>query len=215
VPFRLNLNGEITDTSTALESAKENSNNMALEHYFTYQAIYLCLTGDYQKFLDMVKKARDTHLTSEVWLYFFEGVSALARARDTRGPARQKMVSAGRKAAKMVRNLSRLCHENFGSKHALLDAEIAALKGRSTRAISLYNLSIELAKEQGFLMEEGLAYERLGRFQLTLGSHAVAVPYFESARRAYDQWGAQPLVACLDKQLAMLDRSSSQLPVSK
>jgi hypothetical protein len=98
---------------------------------------------------------------------------------------------------------------NFGNKHALVEAEWEALLRRSQTALYLFNQSITLAKSQGFVQEEGLAYERLAQYHCFLGHCATATPYVECARVAYTQWGAQTLVNRMDKLLAKYNNDHS------
>jgi hypothetical protein len=105
--------------------------------------------------------------------------------------------------------LARSCYSNFGNKVALLEAEAAALTGKTTLALSRYNTAIKLAKKEGFLSEEGLAYDRLGQYHCILGSVQGAAPFFEGARSAYQRWGAKTLVECMEKWIASLGGSST------
>jgi predicted ATPase len=56
------------------------------------------------------------------------------------------------------------CPENFENLAALVGAEIARLEGRELDAERLYEQAIRLAGEQGFIQNQGLAYELGVRF---------------------------------------------------
>jgi len=51
----------------------------------------------------------------------------------------------------------------FADKHALVLAEIARLEGRDLEAMRQYEQGILLAREHGFVQNEGLAYEVAAR----------------------------------------------------
>ena len=63
---------------------------------------------------------------------------------------------------------------SFGDKHALVSAEIARLEGRELDAMRLYEEAIALAREHGFVQNEGLAHERAARFYAARGFETIA-----------------------------------------
>jgi PAS domain S-box-containing protein len=82
------------------------------------------------------------------------------------------------------------CPENFANRVALVGAEIARLDGRELEAERLYEQAIRSARAQGFLQNEGLAYELAARFYAARGFEAFADLYLRKARHCYQQWGA-------------------------
>jgi predicted ATPase len=201
-PYPLDLSGDVKDAETACRIAEAEHNKMALEHFYWYRAMYHCLLGEFQKSLDMAKKSREMHTNAEVWLTFFEGISSLALARSSVGWAQQSMVATGRRAAKYMKRLSGT--SNFAAKESLLAAEIATLEGKTVRALACFDDAIKFARTEGFLLEKSLAYDRLAEYHRFLGSGQQALPFFECARDAYHQWGAQRLVIEMEKKLALL-----------
>ena len=69
------------------------------------------------------------------------------------------------------------CPENFANRAALVGAEIARLDGRELEAERLYEQAIRLAREQGFVQNEGLAYELAARFYAARGFEEIAHLY--------------------------------------
>jgi PAS domain S-box-containing protein len=78
----------------------------------------------------------------------------------------------------------------FGDKHALVSAEIARLEGRDADAIRLYEQAIRLARENGFVQNEGTAQEVAARFYATHGAESIAHACLREARHCYLRWGA-------------------------
>jgi tetratricopeptide (TPR) repeat protein len=74
-PLPLNLTGEIVDAESAFNSALKENNNVALEHFYAYRAIYYCLLGKHQESLELAKKSLDSGTNVEIWTPFFEGMS--------------------------------------------------------------------------------------------------------------------------------------------
>lgn len=82
------------------------------------------------------------------------------------------------------------CDANFGSRLALLDAELAHLERRFVDAEELFELAIRKGREQGFVQLEAMAFEAAGRFYLSRGLQLIADTYFDKARECYERWGA-------------------------
>ena len=78
----------------------------------------------------------------------------------------------------------------FGDKHALVSAEIARLEGRELNAERLYEKAIQLAREHGFVQNEGLTHEVAARFYAARGFETTAHAYLRNARDCYFRWGA-------------------------
>jgi hypothetical protein len=98
----------------------------------------------------------------------------------------------------------------FADKHALVSAEIARLEKRDADAMRLYEQAIHLAREYGFVQNEGLAHELAARYYLARGLETVGYAYLRSARNCYDRWGALGKVKQLDERYPhLLDERDS------
>ncbi|MBF0317418.1 MAG: AAA family ATPase [Nitrospirae bacterium] len=82
------------------------------------------------------------------------------------------------------------CKENFLHKYYLISAEIARITGQGMDAVDLYEQSIQLAKESGFIQVEALANELMARFWLQEGNINIASPYMNESIYGYSLWGA-------------------------
>ena len=89
--------------------------------------------------------------------------------------------------------------ENFADRAALLGAEMARLEGRELDAMGLYEEAIRLAREHGFVQNEGLANELAARFHAGRGFETIAQAYLGQARSCYLRWGAEGKVRQLDR----------------
>ena len=97
----------------------------------------------------------------------------------------------------------------FGDKHALVSAEIARLEGRDADAMRLYEQAIQSARENGFVQNEGLAYEVAARFYAARGFETIAHAYLRNARHCYLRWGALGKVRQLDQPYPQLREDSA------
>jgi predicted ATPase/PAS domain-containing protein len=92
----------------------------------------------------------------------------------------------------------------FGDKHVLVSAEIARLEGRALDAMQLYEQAIQLAREHGFVQNEGLAHELAAQYCLARSLEAAGYAYLRNARNCYDRWGALGKVKQLDERYPRL-----------
>jgi len=123
-------------------------------------------------------------------------ITSMQRSRERPRRILQLRMSDGEYSEALAEHHKRLalwaetCAENFANRAALVGAEIARLEGRELEAERLYEQAIRSAREQGFLQNEGLAYELAARFYATRGFESFAELYLRSARDCYQRWGA-------------------------
>lgn len=116
---------------------------------------------------------------------FLEGLAAAALSRT------QKL--EGKRARQILDKLKSNRHvtcRNFDNKIALMEAEMATSRGDRVVAKAKYEESAEMAHQDGFLHEEALAYELLGRALLRWEELQQGCDFLESAKSLYGQWGA-------------------------
>jgi PAS domain S-box-containing protein len=99
----------------------------------------------------------------------------------------------------------------FADKHALVSAEIARIEGRDLEAMRLYDDAVRAARENGFVQNEGIAYELAARFYEARGFDLIAEAYLRKARYSYLRWGAAGKVRKLDELYPQL-REIETLP---
>jgi predicted ATPase/signal transduction histidine kinase/GAF domain-containing protein/CheY-like chemotaxis protein len=102
----------------------------------------------------------------------------------------------------------------FSDKHALISAEIARLEGRYGDAMGLYEQAIKLAREHGFVQNEGVAHEVAARFYAGRGVESIADTYLRNARHCYLRWGALGKVRQLERLHPWLAEESAASVVS-
>jgi hypothetical protein len=77
------------------------------------------------------------------------------------------------------------CPTTFLDKYILVAAEIARLEGREPDAMRLYERAIHAARENGFVHNEAIAYERASAFYRARGFDEFADIYLRNARHGY------------------------------
>jgi predicted ATPase/signal transduction histidine kinase/GAF domain-containing protein/ActR/RegA family two-component response regulator len=106
------------------------------------------------------------------------------------------------------------CPANFGNTTALVGAEIARIEGRHLDAERLYEESIRLAQEHGFIQNEAIAGELAARFYAARGLETIAHAYLRNARYCYLRWGADGKVRQLDESYPHLRAELSPTPTT-
>jgi PAS domain S-box-containing protein len=130
---------------------------------------------------------------------FYTGL-AQAAAYDASPPERRAMLARGLR--RQHHKLSIWCARvpaNFADRLALLAAEIARIEGRELEAEQLYEQSIRLAREAGFVQIEAIAAECAARFYEARSIGTVVLSYLAIARDCYLRWGADAKVRQLDE----------------
>ena len=102
----------------------------------------------------------------------------------------------------------------FGDKYTLVLAEIARIEKRDADAQRLYEQAIHLARENGFVQNEGLAHELAAQYYLAQGLETAGYAHLRNARNCYDRWGAHGKVKQLDERYPRLREGRTPAPSS-
>src|SRR5882672_3738015 len=132
------------------------------------------MLGDYAEALAAADKARPLLpvLAALILLvdYFYYTALAVAALYENSGADeqtrwRELLTAHGEQLREWANNYP----PTFGDKHALVSAEIARLERRDADAMRLYEQAIHLAREHGFVQNEGMAHEVAARFYAARG----------------------------------------------
>jgi signal transduction histidine kinase len=166
------------------------------------QARYLA--GEYAAAADALSKVQplggdpfSQHFEgAEFWFY---GALSHAASWDSAPPDEKLWHSEALKAHQHQLDIwARDCPETFENRATLVRAEIARIQGRELEAERLYEQAIRSAHENGFVHNEGLAYEVAARFYAALGFETFSNAYLQNARACYVRWGADGKVRQMD-----------------
>lgn len=211
--FIENMRGRTTHFSTFSD---ENFDERAFEAELTgdRMATMVCfywiiklqarfISGDYGLALAAADKAEpllwSAYAHIQLLDYHYYAALAIAAAY-TNAPADVQAGLYGRLSAhlKQLREWAQKCSVSFHDKHALVAAEVARLDGRELEAERLYEDAIRLARDNGFVHNEGIANECAAAFYRARGFETIALAYLRNARYCYLHWGAAGKVRQLD-----------------
>jgi predicted ATPase/signal transduction histidine kinase len=170
------------------------------------------LANDPAAALAAAEKAEPLLWTSRVVIehagyHFYGALARAASCKDACAPHFAALVEHHRQLEKWAE----VCSANFADRSALVGAEMARLEGCEIDAERLYERAIQLARAQGFVQNEGLAFELASGFYRTRGFEAFADTYLRAARRCYLRWGALGKVSQLDQLYPHLQEEMQQV----
>jgi PAS domain S-box-containing protein len=179
---------------------------------YSYQILKLearFLSGDFAEALAAAAKAKSLLGASAGQIqqldYFYYAALTVSALYEAASADQQQ---AWRKLLMEHREQLRGWAENypptFADKHTLVLAEIARLEKRDTDAPQLYEQAIHMARENGFVQNEGLAHELAAQYYLARGIETAGYAYLRNARNCYDRWGAIGKVKQLDERYPRL-----------
>jgi PAS domain S-box-containing protein len=164
--------------------------------------------SDYVSAIDAADKVEAWHATpaslslfilEEAEYHFYAALSRAARCEPLGPEPYAKYREALARHERQLRAWAATCPQNFEDRATLVGAEIARVEGRPLEAMDLYERAIVLARANGFVHNEALAYELAARFYAARGFEEVAHLYLGNARRGYLRWGADGKVRQLDQ----------------
>jgi tetratricopeptide (TPR) repeat protein len=194
----LSLSGSVVDSASACAQAQKEGNRHGESLFYVLRTIVCTFLGDYNRALAAGKKAREFMPYLDHRLSFYHGLSSFAAAWSATGRAQRKLVAFGIKTMKELQEGS----PNQQHMMVLLQAELAALRGKVQSALTLFGASIKAAQKERFVQTEGLAYERLAHYHRFLGIEPAATAYFARSRDCYRMWGAGAVVSRIEQYIA-------------
>jgi len=140
---------------------------------------------------------RSEPFVPEYW--FFLGLGAAAKARQSGGRQRRRLLRLMRRSMRRMRHFARFGPDNFLHQQLLLEAEHEFISGRPTRALPLYGQAAEVAQDQSYHHHAALAYERRAEWCLEANLPRDASSELGRAMNIYATWGAKAKIAQLQR----------------
>jgi PAS domain S-box-containing protein len=197
------------DEATFEAQLTGNRNPMLISSYWILKLEARFFSGDYAEALAAGDKTKQLLWASTPQIpvldYFYYAALTMAALYET-GSADQQ--AAWRELLRVHREQLGEWAENypptFNDKHTLVLAEIARIEKRDAHALGLYEQAIDLAHQQGFVQNEGLAHELAANYCVARNLKTAGYAHLRNARNCYDRWGAHGKVKQLDERYARL-----------
>ncbi len=170
---------------------------MVLNYFFDDYLLGLKNSEKAKKDLDAAKG-----LFQVVIFNFFDSLLRLAVYSDSSN--KKGIIKQVVKNQRQMKKWADNAPMNHLHKFYLIEAELARVKGESQKAIKFYKLSIEGARENKFIQEEGLANEIAAKYWLGQEMGDYAKVHMNKAHRCYKKWGAHAKVKHLENRYPQL-----------
>jgi len=200
----------------------ENTSRRApivMGRYWILKLMARLLSNDYAEAWSAAEKAKP--LLGAVMLmepklnYFYYAALTVAALYETASAEqRQAWRELLGEHQKQLREWAENYPPTFADKLALVSAEIARIEKRDVDALRLYEEAIDLARENGFVQNEGLAHELAAQYCLTRGLKTAGHAHLRDARSCYDRWGAHEKIKQLDERHPRLRVDRNQSPTA-
>ncbi|MBM4251550.1 MAG: GAF domain-containing protein [Deltaproteobacteria bacterium] len=197
----------ITDDE-AMQRVLEHQSAMVRNGYHMCRYMLFTILGRYEESVQEYKKASSFEWSTS-WLgYGFvynRTYASIARfAAMTRQTFSRMATLKMRPFLNLVKILAKRSPLYYGFSHHILGAEMARLRGQDALALREYQEARKWSTESGISSLQALAYERSGRYSLTLGDQYSGLAYLRKARNLFATSGSRAKVALLDAEFSAL-----------
>jgi PAS domain S-box-containing protein len=213
------LKGPLYDADQMLPQHIAANERSIIVNNYLHPTIFYYLFGEYRTALEWLKKTEpymDGGIGAFIHVMFamFDSLIHLALWDEFSQEERRKAAKRIAANQKKLKKWGRFSPANTLHKAALVDAELARVRGQIAQAREFYDEAARLAHVHKFRQDEALAYELAGKFYLERGMDGMTQHYLRLAHRAYQNWGAQAKVQHLEKLypgfVMQVDLSSSR-----
>jgi len=148
-----------------------------------------------EKYLTSVRGLIDVTL-----LNFYDSLANLAVYRKADSSQQKQIAKRVAANQKKMEKWANHVPENHLHKYHLVEAERQWILSQGSNSVDLYDQSISLARENGFIQDEALACELAGKFWLEQKKEHLADVYLRMSYHRYKQWGAKRKVRDLEER---------------
>ncbi|MEH2339977.1 trifunctional serine/threonine-protein kinase/ATP-binding protein/sensor histidine kinase [Nostoc sp.] len=198
------LSGSVYDVQTIRTLQEKAGDRTGLSFSYTNQLILCYLFENYAEaseaainaitYLDGVTSAAVVPI-----VYFYDALAQLSLYPTATAIEQKQIIKKVTSHQKKLKKWAHYAPMNHQHKFYLIEAERHRVLQQKNKAMELYDRSISLAKENGYIQEEALANELVAKLYLELGKEKVAQVYMQEAYYCYAKWGAKAKTDDLEK----------------
>ncbi|MEN9849362.1 MAG: hypothetical protein RL368_2102, partial [Pseudomonadota bacterium] len=216
------LIGDAYDERVMLPLHTQANDITALAFFYVHKVMLSCWFGQYELTVYYAEQIDSSGVTAlgvtgmnhNTILHFYSALARLVLLPVGSGKA-QYTKALKRDLAKM-KKWAKLGPSNNSHRLALIQAEQARLEKDDLKAMRYYQQAIELARENNYRQEEGLACERAALFWQQRAYPQIVMSYIREAYYSYQLWGATAKLTALQNRYPDwgLDEVVKKQPVS-
>jgi predicted ATPase/signal transduction histidine kinase len=215
------LEGESFKESEALPIFISSKNYSTLFWLYTAKAMLLYLFKDYSEAVEASQVGEQYKSSSTGMMVigqhnFYESLSLLAlNYHEPDENEEKRLIKKVSSNQNKMRKWAYHAPANYQHKYDLVEAGKARVLNKPAKAMELYDRAIKGAREQGFIHEEAIAYERAAEFYFSIGREEIGHFYLKNAHHCYTRWGAIAKVNALESEYPQILVSATHRIESK
>jgi predicted ATPase/signal transduction histidine kinase/putative methionine-R-sulfoxide reductase with GAF domain/predicted Ser/Thr protein kinase len=199
------LKGEMLDESEMLPVWIEQKSHTLVFCTLCCRMMLQYLFRDYSGALSSAELAQKFIQGGEGYIYiaeymFYHALSMLAACPEASGELKTEYLARVENIRERMELWAAHAPSNFLHKANLINAEKARVEGDTLEALEQYDRAIKGAKENGYITEEALAYERAAEFLFAIQKEEFASLYIRKARDCHRLWGASRMAEDIEKR---------------
>lgn len=203
------LNGDFFRETEILSVLQENNNFTSLFLFYSTKVQLSYLLKNFTEAVATISIAEEYEPASVGLIMssaysFYSCLSWLAHHLSSGSSEPAACLEKVSKSQQKLKIWAEYAPMNFLHKYHLVEAEKARVLGDYLQAMEYYDRAIKGAREQGYVQEEAIAYERAAEFYLWLGREEIGLLYLKNAHHCYSRWGATTKVKELEAEFPRL-----------
>ncbi|WP_347276196.1 hypothetical protein [Coleofasciculus sp. FACHB-542] len=123
-------------------------------------------------------------------LNFYHSLALLAHYPQVNDTEKQQYLNTVNTNQENMKHWAYYAPVNYQHKYDLVEAEKARILKQTSSAMELYEISIQRARQQGYIQEGALANELAAEFYFSRGREKLAQFYLTEAYYTFIRWGA-------------------------
>jgi PAS domain S-box-containing protein len=214
------LNGEFFEESIDQQGTSGESNDLLMFNQLCSKSMLQYLFADYQAAVVSAKQAEPLNRSSLGLYYrvshsYFYALSLLGLYHLVDEERQAECLELVTPLIARLRRWAAMSPINHAHQLALVEAELAHVKGHSGHAMEHFNLAKSLAQENGQAMDQAMVSEREAAFYHDIGRSDFAELALHKAVESYRSWGAIGKVEQLESRFKIPALSQASLLDSK
>jgi tetratricopeptide (TPR) repeat protein len=208
---RGSLNSIDYNEEEQLSFYQRENNNLGMYYYYLTKIRVSYFFGKYRECetpaKELYRLTKEKIATGSIYVpeaNFYASLAMAALYLYVPGEKKQAHMAFIKRNQKQMKAWAKTCPDNFFHKYRIIEAELARCMGKYEKAKAFYLEAIRSAHANGYLQNEGIAYERAALLEQELGRVETARQYMKQAKSCYKTYGASEKVAFLEEEYPTL-----------
>jgi predicted ATPase/signal transduction histidine kinase len=201
------LNGDYFLENELIDIYKNDNDNSGIFNLYLMKTILMVVYNDDKelfKITEEMYKISSSFGSSILTAYFIFLSSFILLNLMIQNKISKTYLTRVKSNLKKLKYWSQFAPFNRVHQYLFIKAKILQLEEKHTEALELFDQSLENVNKNGFLMDEAIFYEDIGRYCLTIKKNNLAEFYLNKSWKAYQNWGAIRKISLLESEFSFL-----------